>query len=143
MPEATRSVDLQLRVIGRVESALEDPHGAPRQPDEGAPEAWLAFDPAYRDGLRNLRPGDEVLLFTWLHLAPRDVLLVQPRDDPARALTGVFSTRSPARPNPIGMHQVEIMAVEGDRVHVRHLEAVDGTPIVDLKPVLSCSPKDR
>ena len=130
-------------VIGRVHSPLTEPHGAPRQPDEGAPEAWLVFESRYADGLRDLRPGEQVILLTWLHLAPRDVLQVHPRGEVARPLTGVFSTRSPARPNPIGHHEVEVTAVEGSRVRVRHLEAVDGTPILDIKPLLSCSAKDR
>ena len=122
--------------IGRVESSLTDQESAPRQADEGAPEAWLAFDDAVRDGLRDLRPGDEAIVITWLDRARRDVLRVHPRSDPSRPQQGVFSTRSPDRPNPIGLHRVEIVAVEGPRVRVRSLEALDGTPILDLKPVL-------
>ncbi len=125
-----------LRPIGRVESPLIDREGAPRQADEGAPEAWLAFDEAVLEGLRDLRPGDEVLLLTWLDRARRDVLRVHPRSDPSRPEQGVFSTRSPDRPNPIGLHRVTVVAVEGARVGVAALEALDGTPIVDLKPVL-------
>ena len=122
--------------IGRVESPLTDRESAPRQADEGAPEAWLAFDDAVRDGLGDLRPGDEAIVITWLDRARRDVLRVHPRSDPSRPQQGVFSTRSPDRPNPIGLHRVEIVAVEGPRVRVRSLEALDGTPILDLKPVL-------
>jgi tRNA-Thr(GGU) m(6)t(6)A37 methyltransferase TsaA len=125
-----------LRPIGRVESSLVDRHGAPRQGDEGAPDAWLVFDPAVREGLRDLSVGEEVLLLTWLHQADREALVVHPRGDVTRPETGVFSTRAPSRPNPIGLHRVGILAVDGDRVHVRDLEAVDGTPILDVKPVL-------
>jgi tRNA-Thr(GGU) m(6)t(6)A37 methyltransferase TsaA len=125
-----------VRPIGRVESQLTDREGAPRQADEGAPEAWLAFDEAVLDGLRDLRPGDEAILVTWLDRARRDVLRVHPRSDPSRPLQGVFSTRSPDRPNPIGLHRVEIVAVDGTRIRVGGLEALDGTPILDLKPVL-------
>ena len=122
--------------IGRVESALTDPDDAPRQPDEGAPAAWLVFDARVQEGLRSLRPGDEIIVITWLDRARRDVLSVHPRGDASRSQEGVFSTRSPHRPNPIGLHQVEITAIDGARVRVRHLEAVDGTPILDVKPVL-------
>jgi tRNA-Thr(GGU) m(6)t(6)A37 methyltransferase TsaA len=122
--------------IGRVESLLTDLADAPRQGDEGAPDAWLVFEPAYRDGLKDLAPGDEILLVTWFDRAPRDSLVVHPRGDTTRPPTGVFSTRSPARPNPLGLHRVTVLAVEGLRVQVDHLEAVDGTPLVDVKPVL-------
>jgi tRNA-Thr(GGU) m(6)t(6)A37 methyltransferase TsaA len=127
----------KLKSIGRVESPLTDLASAPRQADEDAPEAWLVFEPEVLEGLRNVRPGDEVILFTWLDRARRDVLSVHPRGDTSRAEEGVFSTRSPHRPNPIGLHRVEITAVDGRRVRVRRLEALDGTPIIDLKPVLS------
>lgn len=124
------------RPIGWVESPLVDLGSAPNQGDEGAPDAWLVFEPAVRDGLRDLRAGSEVIVVTWLDRASRDVLTVRPRGDPARPLTGVFSTRSPDRPNPVGLHRVRIAAVDGTRVRVRNLEALDGTPIVDVKPVL-------
>lgn len=113
-----------------------DCDAAPRQGDEGAPDAWLVFRPEVRAGLRDLRPGAEVLLLTWLHQARRDVLVVHPRGDRARPETGVFSTRSPDRPNPIGLHRVAVLEVAGDRVRVRGLEAVHGTPVLDVKPVL-------
>jgi tRNA-Thr(GGU) m(6)t(6)A37 methyltransferase TsaA len=129
-------VALQLRPIGRVESPLRDLAGAPLQADEGAPAAWLVFDDAVGDALRDLKPGDEALLLTWLDRADREVLAVHPRGDPRRPLTGVFSTRSPDRPNPIGLHRVTITAREGNRVRVQSLEAVDGTPIIDVKAVL-------
>lgn len=127
---------LEARAIGRVESSLRERTAAPRQADEGAPAAWLVFDPEVVEGLRTLRPGDEVFVLTWLHLARRDVLTVHPRGDRSRPEEGVFSTRSPDRPNPIGLHRVSITAVAGARVGVAHLEAVDGTPILDVKPVL-------
>jgi tRNA-Thr(GGU) m(6)t(6)A37 methyltransferase TsaA len=127
----------EVEPIGRVESPLVDPVTAPKQGHEGAPDAWLVFEPAVQEGLRDLTVGDEVLVLTWLHLARRDVLAVHPRDDPATPERGVFSTRSADRPNPIGLHRVEIVAVDGGRIRVRNLEAVDGTPIVDIKPVLN------
>jgi len=133
----------EIEPIGRVESALTDRKSAPRQPDEGAPEAWLVFEPRVLEGLRTLRVGDEVILITWLDRARRDVLSVHPRGDLSRPEEGVFNTRSPDRPNPIGLHPVEITAIEGERIRVRHLEAVNGTPIIDLKPVLSPDPRQR
>ncbi|MGH2721229.1 MAG: tRNA (N6-threonylcarbamoyladenosine(37)-N6)-methyltransferase TrmO [Actinomycetota bacterium] len=125
-----------LRPIGRVESPLQDPDDAPKQGDEGCPEAWLVFDPGVSEALRGLEAGSEVVVLTWLHRARREMLAVHPRGDPSRPETGVFSTRSPDRPNPIGLHTVEIVAVEGTRLRVRNLEAVDGTPVLDVKPVL-------
>ena len=122
--------------IGVVESPLTDPATAPKQGTEGAPRAWLVFEPSVLDGLREIRPGDRMLVLTWLDRARRDVLRVHPRDDPATPQRGVFSTRSAERPNPIGLHEVEIVAVEGNRLLVTDLEALDGTPILDLKPVL-------
>ena len=133
----------EVRAIGRVESPLTDPGSASRQPDEGAPEAWLVFEPEVLKGLGNLRTGDHVIVLTWLDRAPRDVLTVHPRGDPSRPPEGVFSTRSPHRPNPIGLHEVEITAVDGPRWRVRHLEALDGTPILDVKPVLSDDIRQR
>jgi tRNA-Thr(GGU) m(6)t(6)A37 methyltransferase TsaA len=133
----------QVNAIGRVESSLTDLGAAPRQPDEGAPAAWLVFEPAVREGLTDLHPGDEILLLTWLDRASRDVLRVHPRGDPSRPEEGVFNTRSPHRPNPIGLHLVEITAVDGVRVQVRSLEAVDGTPILDVKPILNENSDER
>jgi tRNA-Thr(GGU) m(6)t(6)A37 methyltransferase TsaA len=128
----------ELRPIGQVESSLSERGEAPKQGDEGSPDAWLVFESAVLQGLSDLRPGMDVLVLTWLHLADRSVLRVHPRDDPANPEEGVFSTRSSDRPNPIGLHRVAILAVdhESGRVQVRGLEAVDGTPIVDVKPVL-------
>ena len=125
-----------LEPIGFVESPLVDRDAAPKQGDEGAPAAWLAFDERVREGLRSLRPGTDVILLTWLDRARRDVLRVHPRGDLARPEEGVFSTRSPDRPNPIGLHRVTIVSVDGTRMLVRNLEALDGTPILDVKPVL-------
>lgn len=125
-----------LVVIGHVRSALQDRATAPRQGNEGAPEAWLEFDPSVATGLRDLHVGEEAILLTWLDRARRDVLVVHPRGDPTNPLTGVFSTRSPDRPNPIGLHRVRIRAIDGVRLQVGPLEALDGTPVIDLKPVL-------
>jgi tRNA-Thr(GGU) m(6)t(6)A37 methyltransferase TsaA len=127
----------ELTAIGTVSSPLTDLSAAPRQADEGAPEAWLVFDPAVEEALRNIRPGDALVLLTWLDRARRDVMSVHPRGDRSRPPEGVFSTRSPHRPNPIGLHQVEVTDVDRCRVRVRNLEALDGTPIVDVKPVLA------
>ena len=127
----------ELKAIGTVESSLTDLASAPRQADEGAPGAWLVFEPEVLEGLRSLRPGEEVILLTWLDRARRDVLSVHPRGDTSRSEEGVFSTRSPHRPNPIGLHRVEITAIDGRRLRVRSLEALNGTPILDLKPVLT------
>jgi tRNA-Thr(GGU) m(6)t(6)A37 methyltransferase TsaA len=133
----------EIRAIGRVESSLTHLRAAPRQADEDAPEAWLVFEPAVLEGLRNIQPGQTVILITWLDRARRDLLSVHPRGDSSRPLEGVFNTRSPHRPNPLGLHTVEIVAVDGNRMRVRHLEALDGTPIVDVKPVLSEDIRER
>jgi len=131
-----RPVNYEVRPIGSVESPLVDPKTAPKQGFEGAPEAWLVFNPEVAQGIRDLAIGAEVLVLTWLHQGRRDLLAVHPRDDPRNPETGVFSTRSQDRPNPIGLHRVQIAAIDGLRVLVRNLEAIDGTPIVDVKPVL-------
>ena len=128
---------LQLRPIGKVESSLTDRAVAPKQGHEGAPDAWLVFDQDMLEGLHGVRPGARVIVLTWLHLAQRDVLRVHPRDDVTTPRQGVFNTRSADRPNPIGLHEVEVLSIAGERVHVRALEALHGTPIVDVKPVLS------
>lgn len=133
----------EAKAIGRVESILADLESAPRQPDEGAPPAWLVFEPDVLEGLQGIRAGDEVILLTWLDRARRDVLTVHPRGDTARPQEGVFSTRSPNRPNPIGLHTVEITDIDGRRLRVRHLEALDGTPILDVKPVLTTDVSER
>jgi tRNA-Thr(GGU) m(6)t(6)A37 methyltransferase TsaA len=127
---------LELKRIGSVESSLTDPAKAPKQGHEGAPDAWLVFEQDVLPALRDIHPGDRVIVVTWLDRADRDTLRVHPRDDVANPMQGVFSTRSADRPNPIGLHEVEVISIDGERVHVRPLEALDGTPIVDLKPVL-------
>jgi len=134
---------LDLAQIGRVESPLKDPGPAPKQGDEGAPETSLVFEPGMVEALEGIHSGEEVLVLTWLDRARRDVLTVHPRGDLSRPRQGVFSTRSPHRPNPIGLHRVEIVSIEGVRVRVRNLEAVDGTPIIDVKPVLSGDAGER
>jgi tRNA-Thr(GGU) m(6)t(6)A37 methyltransferase TsaA len=122
-------------MVGVVRSPLTALPDAPRQGDEGAPEAWLEIEPWAAEALDGLTAGDELLVFTWLHLADRTTLRVHPRSDPANPLTGVFATRSPDRPNPIGLHPVTLLAIDGCRLRVAPLEAVDGTPLVDIKPV--------
>ena len=116
---------------------------APRQGDEGAPDVWIEFDQGVIDGLADVAPGDRLVVLTWLDRAEREVLTVHPRGDTSRPPTGVFSTRSQHRPNPIGLHEVEVLSVEGPRVKVRNLEALDGTPIVDVKPVLERHVSER
>lgn len=125
-----------LEPIGRVASSLRSVQGAPNQGNEGAPDAWLEMDPEFARAMGCIRAGDELLVFTWLHQARRDVREVHPRGDAANPLTGVFSTRSPDRPNPIGLHPVVVREVDGVRLLAGPIEAIDGTPIVDLKPVI-------
>jgi len=133
----------QLTIIGLVESPLKMLDAAPRQADEGAPAAWLVFGEDVRDALQDIRPGDDILVITWLDRARRDLLLVHPRGDTSRPKEGVFNTRSPHRPNPIGLHRTKVVAVDGLRVHVDALEAVDGTPILDVKPALAADISTR
>lgn len=128
--------DFLLRPVGVVRSELRDRDRAPMQGDEGAPDAWIELRPEVASAAASLAAGDELLLLTWFHEADRSVLEVRPRGDPARPLTGVFSTRSPDRPNPVGLHRVRVLAVEARRIRVGPLEAIDGTPVIDLKPVL-------
>lgn len=132
-----------LTPIGFVESPLTDRSAAPKQGDEGAPGAWLVLHADALDGLRGIAVGDALLVLTWLDRARRDVLCVHPRDDPARPLQGVFGTRSPDRPNPIGIHRVDVAELARNRLRVHHLEALDGTPILDLKPVLNAEIDER
>ena len=129
-------MDPTLRVIGHVRSPLASRADAPRQGDEGAPAADLEFVDAVAPALNGITAGDELLVLTWLHEGDRSTLTTRPRNDPDRPETGVFATRSPDRPNPIGLHRVTVLAVDGNRLHVARLEAIDGTPVVDLKPVL-------
>ena len=125
--------------VGWVESPLTERAQAPRQGDEGTPPAWLAFQAEVAEAIRDLQPGAEIIVLTWLDRADRGVLVTRPRDDPNNPLTGVFSTRSPDRPNPIGLHRVRVMAVDGLRIEVDGLEALDKTPVIDVKPVLDAT----
>ena len=125
-----------LEPIGHIRSALRSLHEAPRQGSEGAPDAWLELDPRFARGLLGITAGDELIVVTWLHRADRDVLEVHPRDDPKIPLTGVFKTRSSDRPNPLGLHQVTVREISGTRLRIGPIEAIDGTPVVDIKPVL-------
>ena len=122
-----------LRVVGRIRSDLDAADAAPRQGDEGAPDAWLILEAEYADALAGVVAGDSLVVLTWLHQARRDVLEIQPRGDPDAAWTGVFRTRSPHRPNPVGIHPVRVHAVEGRRLRIGPIEAIDGTPVVDIK----------
>ena len=128
--------ELKLRPIGRIVSSLTDRSGAPKQADESAPPAQIVLFSEFIQAARDLQPGDEILVLTWLHLGDRTTLAVHPRGDSSRPITGVFSTRSPDRPNPIGLHAVMIEAVADGALTVRNLEAIDGTPVLDIKPVL-------
>jgi tRNA-Thr(GGU) m(6)t(6)A37 methyltransferase TsaA len=134
------NIDYSLRPVGFVRSRLVVKEDAPKQGLEGAPEAWVEIDPAFGEALDGIAAGQEVILLTWLHQGHRQVLQVHPRDDPDRPLTGVFATRSPDRPNPIGLHRVRVLEIaETTRLRVQPLEAVDGTPVLDIKPVLQGS----
>ena len=119
--------------IGVVRSALKSREDAPRQGYYGAPDAWIDLNDDVRDGLLGVEPGSELVVLTWLHLSDRTVLQVNPHHDPEHRLKGVFATRAPVRPNPIGIHPVTVLEVDGTRLHVEPLEAVDGTPVIDIK----------
>ncbi len=127
---------MELFAIGTVKSPLTDRATAPKQGDEGAPEAWLVFESSFAPGLDGIAVGDEILVLTWLHRARRDVLRVHPRGEPDRPEQGVFNTRSPDRPNPIGLHRVTVLSIDGNSLRVSNLEALDGTPLLDVKPLL-------
>jgi tRNA-Thr(GGU) m(6)t(6)A37 methyltransferase TsaA len=129
----------QVLAVGWVESPLADRGAAPRQGDEGAPPAWIVFEERFAEAARDLEPGQDALVLTWLDRADRTVLSTRPRDDPGRPVLGVFNTRSPDRPNPIGLHRVRILSVDGLRLQVADLEALDGTPVLDVKPVLDAT----
>src|SRR5262245_58682449 len=134
-PEATPDSTV-LRPVGVIRSSLKARSEAPRQGSEGAPDAWLEVHPFAVEALEGLQVGDEIIVITWFHQAQRDVLKVHPRSDPRNPLTGVFATRSPDRPNPLGLHPVTVRAIEGTRLRIGPIEAIDGTPVVDLKPAL-------
>ena len=136
-------MDAKLHPVGVIRSELKSRAECPKQGDEGAPGAWLELKRRYLDALGGLCVGDQVVLLTWLHKARRNVRRVHPRDNLRAPLQGVFATRSPDRPNPIGIHEVEIMELDGSRIRVEPLEVLDGTPVVDIKPVLSCMPASR
>ena len=127
-----------LRPIGVIRSTLKKRSEAPKQGSEGAPEAWIEIEPWAVAGLHTLKAGDKIWVITWLHQGKREVLQVHPRSDPKRALTGVFATRSPDRPNPLGLHPVTVLEIAGNRLRVEPIEAIDGTPVVDMKPVIVC-----
>ena len=129
-------IDFTLRPIGFVRSDLVNLDDAPMQGNEGAADAWIELEPGLAPGLLRLSAGDDVIVITWFHLAARDMLQLHPRDDVSLPLTGVFGTRSPDRPNPIGLHRVTIREIDGNRLKVGPLEAIDGTPVIDIKPVL-------
>ena len=132
-----RTAGFSLTPIGFVESPLTNRKKAPRQGSEGAPDAWVEIVPAVRRALDGIEKGQEIILITWFHRSQRKVLKVHPRSDRNVPLTGVFATRSPDRPNPLGLHAVKVLEVDGNRLKVGPLEAIDGTPVVDIKPVLS------
>jgi tRNA-Thr(GGU) m(6)t(6)A37 methyltransferase TsaA len=126
-----------VRPIGHIRSTLRTLDDAPRQGSEGAPDAWLEVNPRFERALSGLAKGDDIIVITWLHRANRDVLEVHPRGDPKNPLTGVFATRSPHRPNPLGLHRVTVYEISGTRLRIGPIEAIDGTPVVDVKAVLS------
>jgi tRNA-Thr(GGU) m(6)t(6)A37 methyltransferase TsaA len=134
------SVDFTLRPIGVIRSALTSRREAPKQGDEGAPDVWLEVHPWAADGLLRLAVGDEIIVITWLHQARRETLQVHPRADMRNPRTGVFATRSPDRPNPLGLHPVTVREIDGARLLIGPMEAIDGTPVVDVKPALPCRP---
>ena len=126
-----------LQGIGVIRSSLKTPEEAPKQGQEGAPDAWLEVHPFAVPAIDGLRAGDEIIVLTWLHQGKRDVLKVHPRGDSRNPLTGVFATRSPDRPNPLGLHRVTVRRVDGSRLLVGPIEAIDGSPVIDIKPVLT------
>jgi tRNA-Thr(GGU) m(6)t(6)A37 methyltransferase TsaA len=128
--------DARLRAVGVIRSDLRSRQDAPMQGSEGAPDAWLEVEPWAAEALHGVAVGDELVVITWLHQARRDVFKVHPRSNPRNPLTGVFATRSPDRPNPLGLHPVVVRAIDGNRLRIGPIEAIDGTPVVDIKPVI-------
>jgi tRNA-Thr(GGU) m(6)t(6)A37 methyltransferase TsaA len=127
---------MQLRQVGIIRSELMSRKNAPRQGPEGAPDAWLEIEPQFANALHRVAAGDELIVITWLHQGDRSTLQVHPRGDQTNPLTGVFATRSPDRPNPLGLHTVTVREIKGNRLRIGPIEAIDGTPVVDIKPVL-------
>ncbi len=126
----------EIKPIGIILSELASREEAPLQGNEGAPDAWVEMNSAVAEGLEGTAVGSEIILITWFHKAHRDILKLHPRRDKSNPMTGVFSTRSPDRPNPLGLHRVTVLEITGNRLKVRPIEAIDGTPVVDIKPVL-------
>jgi tRNA-Thr(GGU) m(6)t(6)A37 methyltransferase TsaA len=131
-----KKIDYELHPIGFVESSLTNREDAPSQGDEGTPDAWIAINKNVTEGLDSIQIGKEIIVLTWFHQSKRDVLKLHPRWDKKNPLTGVFATRSPDRPNPIGLHHVTVLEIEGNRIKVSDLEAINGTPVIDIKPVI-------
>jgi tRNA-Thr(GGU) m(6)t(6)A37 methyltransferase TsaA len=126
-----------IQPVGVIRSGIKNREDAPLfYTDEGAPNAVLELLPAYTEGLDRMNAGDEIILITWLHRAHRDVLKVHPRGNRSNPLTGVFLTRSPDRPNPLGLHRVKVLEIHGGRLHIGPIEVIDGTPVIDIKPVV-------
>lgn len=140
---SAKTTRLQLKPIGVIRSVLKERSKAPKQGSEGAPDALIQVRPGVAQALDGLEVGDEIIILTWFHRAHRDVLKVHPRSDPKRRLTGVFATRSPDRPNPIGLHEVSLRKIGKNRLRVGPIEAIDGTPVIDIKPVLCTPPADK
>jgi tRNA-Thr(GGU) m(6)t(6)A37 methyltransferase TsaA len=138
--ESVTTLGAQLRPIGVIRSELRERRDAPKQGQEGAPNAWLEVHTWAADALDGIAIGDELIVISWFHQADREVLKVHPRSDPRNRLTGVFATRSPDRPNPLGLHPVTVFAAEHNRLHIGPIEAIDGTPVVDIKPAFVCVP---
>jgi tRNA-Thr(GGU) m(6)t(6)A37 methyltransferase TsaA len=132
-------MDNTLHPIGYIRSTLKLLQDAPRQGNEGAPDAWIDIAPEYTEAMADLTVGENIIVITWFHQAQRDILKVHPRNDETIPLTGIFSTRSPDRPNPLGLHRVKILAIAGNSIHIAPIEAIDSTPVVDIKPVLADS----
>lgn len=130
------STNFYLQPIGYVQSTISGRAEAPRQGYEGAPDAWIELDDAVITALDGLTVGDDIIVITWFHQSKRDVLQVYPRGDIENPLTGVFATRSPDRPNPIGLHRVTLIQIQNNKIQVGPLEAIHGTPVIDIKPVL-------
>lgn len=135
-----RRITAQLRPIGVIRSTIKSRAEAPKQGSEGAPDAWLEVRSFAAAGFEDLKVGDEIIVITWLHQARRNTLKVHPRSDPQRRLTGVFATRSPDRPNPLGLHRVTVRGIANNRLKIGPIEVIDGTPVVDIKPALTCAP---